>query len=106
MTEWLSSRTLLRWPRVLWFGSWAQIWHCSPGHAEVASCVAQPEVLTTRIYNYVLGGFGEKMKKKKDWQQTLGQVPIFKKERDNSNTEMTIIPCAMIETHTRKSRYL
>ena len=41
---------------------------------------AQPEALTTRIYNYVLGGFGEK-KKKEDWQQMLAQVPIFKKKR-------------------------
>ena len=40
-------------------------WHRSPGHAEAASHTAQPEALTTRIYNYVLGGFGEKKKKKK-----------------------------------------
>ena len=43
----------------------------------------QPEALTTRIYNYVLGGFGERKKekkKKKDWQQLLAQVPIFKKK--------------------------
>lgn len=42
----------------------------------------QPEALTTRIYNYVLGGFGEKEEKKqtrKDWQQMLARVPIFKK---------------------------
>ena len=28
------------------------------------SHIEQPEALTTRIYNYVLGGFGEKRKKK------------------------------------------
>ena len=28
--------------------------------------MAQHEALTTRIYNYVLGGFGKKKKKKKD----------------------------------------
>ena len=27
--------------------------------------MAQPEALTTRIYNYVLGGFGEKKEKRK-----------------------------------------
>ena len=32
----------------------------------------------TKIYNYILGGFGEKKQKKKDWQQLLAQVPIFK----------------------------
>ena len=30
-----------------------------------ASHIAQPEALTTRIYDYVLGGFGEEKKKKK-----------------------------------------
>ena len=34
-------------------------------HAEAASHMAQPEEPTTRIYNYVLGGFGEKPKKRK-----------------------------------------
>ena len=37
---------------------------------EAASHIAQPEALTTRIYNFVLRGFGEKKKKKrkkKDW---------------------------------------
>ena len=28
---------------------------------------------TTRMYNYELGGFGEKRKKKKDWPQMLAQ---------------------------------
>ena len=37
-----------------------QTWHHSPTHAEVASHRAQPEALTTRIYNYVLGSSGEK----------------------------------------------
>ena len=39
----------------------------------------QLEGPTTKIYNRIPGGFGEK-KKKKDWQQMLAQVPIFKKE--------------------------
>ena len=49
----------------------------------MVSYVAQPEVLTTRMYNYVPGGFGEKKKKKKkkDWRQMLAQVPILKKKK-------------------------
>ena len=47
-----------------------------------ASHMPQTEGPTTRIYNYVLGGFGEKERRrkgrerrrgKKDWQQMLGQ---------------------------------
>ena len=51
--------------------------------AEAASHMPQLEGFTTKIYNYVLGGFGEKKaeKKKEDWQQLLAQVPIFKKKR-------------------------
>ena len=45
-------------------GSWVQTRHRTSGHAEAASHVAQPEALTTGIYNYVLGGFGEKKKKR------------------------------------------
>ena len=43
--------------------------------------MAQPEALTTGIYSCVLGVFGEKKKEgggKKDWQQMLAQLPIFK----------------------------
>ena len=40
--------------------------HRSSGHAEAASHIAQPEALTTRIYNYVPGGFGEKNKTKRN----------------------------------------
>ena len=32
---------------------------------EAASHIAQPEAHTTRMYNYVLGGFGDKKKKKR-----------------------------------------
>ena len=48
------------------FRSQAWPWHLSSGHAEAASHVAQPEALTTRIYNCVLGAFGEKKKKGKE----------------------------------------
>ena len=44
--------------------------------------MAQPEGPTTKIYNYLLRGFGEKKKKEKeDWQQMLAKVPIFKKNK-------------------------
>ena len=69
----LNSHAPLWWPRFHQFGFWAQSWHHSSGHAEAASHIAQPEGPTTRIYNYVLGGFGEKKKgkekEKEDWQQ-------------------------------------
>ena len=42
----------------------------------------QLEGPTTKIYSYVLGGFGEINKKKKeDWQLLLAQVLIFKEKR-------------------------
>ena len=43
----------------------------------------QLEGPTTKIYNYVLGGLGEKKqeKKKEDSQQLLAQVSIFKKNK-------------------------
>ena len=40
------------------------MWHHSSGHAEAASHTAQPEGPTTRICNYVRGGFGEKKRKR------------------------------------------
>ena len=44
--------------------------------------MTQLEGRATKIYNYVQGGFGEtKQEKKKDWQQLLAQVPIFKKKK-------------------------
>ena len=52
-------------PRSHWCGSWVRTWHRLSGHAEAASHTAQPEWPTTRIYNYVLGGFREKKKKRK-----------------------------------------
>ena len=82
MAECLSSHAPLQWPRVSQFGSRAWTRHPSLGHAEVASHTPQPEGPTTKIYNYVLGGFGEKKEKKREeWQQLLAQVPIFKKKK-------------------------
>ena len=47
------------------FESWARTWHCSSNHAEAASHMSQLEGPTTKIYNYVPGGFGEKKGKNK-----------------------------------------
>ena len=72
----------LRRPRV-------RTWHRSSGHVEAASHIPQLEGPATKIYNYVRGGGvgGEiKEKKKKDWQQLLAQVPIFKKKKKKETT--------------------
>ena len=46
----------------------------------------------SEIYNYVLGGFGEKkQEKKEDWQQLLAQVPIFKKKVNLSHFKLRVI---------------
>ena len=47
------------------FRFWARTWHRLSGHAEAVSHIGQPEALTTRIYNFVLGGFEEKKKKRR-----------------------------------------
>ena len=65
MAEWLSSHAPLRRPRV----SPVQILDTDMAPLirpfEAASHIAQPGGLTTRIYSYVLGGYGEKKKKGK-----------------------------------------
>ena len=80
MAKQLSLCATLRQARV------SQVWilgaDCSSGRAEVVSHMAQPEGPATRIYSYVLGGFGEKKEEKKDWQQMLAQLPIFKKKKN------------------------
>ena len=50
------------------------------------SHIAQPERLTARIHNCVLGDFEEEeeKKKKKDWQHMLAQVLILKKIKEGS----------------------
>ena len=55
-------------------------WHHS-GHAEAASHIAQPEALTNRIYDYVLGGFGEKKKKKKTQEKCISKKILNEKFR-------------------------
>ena len=79
VAKWLCSHTPLQWHRV----SLTQTLGSDLIHAEAESHIAQLEGSTTRIYNYVLGDFGEKKEKKEaaeDWQQMLAQVPIFKKK--------------------------
>ena len=65
LAEWLSSSAALGQPTVslVWFlgVDMAPL----SGHAEAASHVPQLEGPATKIYNYVLGGFGEDKQKKK-----------------------------------------
>ena len=58
----------------------------------------QLEGPTTKIYNYVLGEFGEKKKKEKkiEWQQLLAQVLIFKKKK--------VSPCCNIYCRVYKKQ--
>ena len=65
MAKWLSSCAPLRRPGVSPVRIRGTDMAPLSDHAEPASHIAQPEALTTRIYNYVLGGFGEKKKKEK-----------------------------------------
>ena len=77
---------------------WEQTWHPSIGHAEAASHMPQLEGPTTKIYNYVLGGFGEKKQgiTKEDWQQLLAQVPILKEK----NMQFYIDLCFILNTNS------
>ena len=65
VAEWLSLCSLLWRPRVSPVQILGADLHCSSSHTEVSSHIAEPEGPTTRIYNYVLGGFEDKKKKKK-----------------------------------------
>ena len=65
MAERLSSLIRFGGPGFHCFASWVQTWYGSSGHAEAASHIAQPEALTTRVYNYVPGDFKDKEKEKK-----------------------------------------
>ena len=64
----------------------------------------QLEGPATRIYNYVPGGFGEKKKKKKDWQWILAQVPVLKKQNKikyKLNMEYSLKVCLHQETNNQ-----
>ena len=64
---------LLWWPRVSLVMILSAVPACSSSHTEIASHIVELEGPTTRIYNYVLEGFREKKRTKKDWQQKLTQ---------------------------------
>ena len=53
----------------VWILAWT--WHRLSSHAEAASHIAEPEGPTTRMYNYVLGGFGEEKKKEEEEEKRL-----------------------------------
>ena len=98
-----------RGPGFHWFRSWVEIWHRSSSHAEVAPHIAQTEGRATGGYNYVLAGFGEKKKgkkEKKDWQQMLAQVPVFKKKPKKQKTTLRYLtPIRMaIITKTKNNK--
>ena len=85
MAEWLSSHAALRRPRVSPVRILGTDMALLIRHAEAASHMPQLEGPATKVYNYILGGFGEKKQEKKDdWQQLLTQVPIFKKKNNDS----------------------
>ena len=65
MAEWLSSHAPLQAAQCF-VGSGPGREHGTAhwGHAEAVSCMPQLEGPTTKIYNYVPGGFGEKKGKK------------------------------------------
>ena len=72
----------------------------------------QLEKPTTKIYSYVLGGFGERKqktkKKKKKIGKLLAQVPIFKKKtqtKQNFKTEALPEEMGYICENTFLSRY-
>ena len=94
MAKGLSSRAPLWWARVLPVQILGMDLALLTRPCWAASHTAKPEGPTTRIYNYTLGVFREKKKKKEDWQQMLAQVPIFKKKK-------TYLDC--LKTKHRKS---
>ena len=56
------------------FGSWARTWHCSSGRVEAAAHMPQLEGLTTKIYNYIPGEYGEKKEEKKKKRRRLATI--------------------------------
>ena len=66
VAKWLSSHSAAATQGFSWFRSWAQTRHCLSGHAEVESHMPQLEEPTIKkIYNYILGEFGEKKQKER-----------------------------------------
>ncbi len=65
MAKWLSSCAPLQWPRVSPVRILGTDMALLSSHAEAASHMPQLEGPTTTMYDYVLGGLGEKKQKKK-----------------------------------------
>ena len=65
MAEWLSSRAPLQGPGFAGLDPGHGPTHCSSGHVVAASHIEEVQGVTTRIYNYVLGLWGEKKEKRK-----------------------------------------
>ena len=62
---------------------------------EAVPHMPQAEGPATKIYNHVLGGFGEikqEKKEKRRWQQLLAQVPIFKEKKKIGNELLAQAP--------------
>ena len=76
MAEWLSSHIPLRQPRVSLVRILGTDMAPLISYAEVASPVPQLEGPTTRIYNYVLGGFGEKKQTEKKKELSKGNLVL------------------------------
>ena len=64
------------------FGSWVQTCHHSSSHAEAVSHIAELDGFTTRIYNYLLGGCGEKKKKNEATHVSSGANLKEKKRKE------------------------
>ena len=98
MAKWLGLHTPLWWPWV----SPVQILGVDPvpllKPTEAASHIAELEGPTTRIYNYALGGFGER--EKKDWQQMLARGQSLKQEQNKPRVLKTH-PNTHTHTHVR-----
>ena len=85
-------------PGFCWFRLWAQTRHCSSSHAGVAFHMPQLEGPTTRIYNYVLEGFGEKKEKKEeDWQHVSSGANLKEKRRNEVILPLLVANCSLCD---------
>ena len=72
-----------------WFGYQARTRHHSSGHVEAVSHMTQLEGPTTKIYNYVLGGFGEKKQEKKRLATVVSSGADLEKKKREKQLEST-----------------
>ena len=84
MAQWLSLHALLQWPMV------SPVWILGVDLAPLIKprwgSIPQAELQgsTTRIHNYVLGGFVEKKNKKNRFASDVNSGPIFKNNNNNN----------------------